>query len=162
MRAPVNITVAILYGFMLFGIATGASYSIWETIRLNREIEHLKTADDFLVVNQLSVPDHNVGDDPIVVYDRSVLEHFRGDWLVEFQQVLDDGSIVDLPDCEGNGSDNYAPNEKASTMRLSQFAGVNCGLSKGRYRVLAIWHMTADDGSKYVQRAPSNVFIVTD
>lgn len=94
-------------------------------------------AEDWFTVNSIYVPDHEVGANPIMVYDRSILETHRGFWVVEAQRQEAPGVARFFNECSGSGVDNYTetdllPEEGVS---WSWFFGRPCTVPPGLYRV---------------------------
>lgn len=48
-------------------------------------------AENWFVVNAISVPDHTRGSNPEMTYDRLIKEEFQGFWVVEVQRQIPDG-----------------------------------------------------------------------
>lgn len=121
------------------------------------------TARDWFVVNDVYVPDHEVGSNPIMIYDRDVVEDHRGFWVVEAQRQTVPGEARFFNECSGSGIDNYAksdiiPNDEVA---WEWFFGRPCPVPPGIYRI----EMTKDIivpgyPVKEMQPAFSNTFRV--
>lgn len=109
----------------------------------------------------VTVPDHRVGDDPKVVYTRTIRNDMTGSWTVEIQVSSNLGWARV---CDGRGNNAYTIDEtKMLPLTLSQFAGVTCALAPGRYRLSTTWEMAERDQGGAVRRfyAISNEFVVS-
>jgi hypothetical protein len=91
---------------------------------------------DFFEVT-VSVPDHAVGDDPKVVYERKVHRNMRGAWLVEIR-----GLHPATFQCSGDGVSLYQEGEADIDLSLSEFTGKDCELPAGQFFLTARWDMT--------------------
>lgn len=88
----------------------------------------------------IRVPDHRVGDNPIVQYQRIIRKFAVLTWNVEI--VRDEAEAGKQQYCVGSGVNIYAPDEaKSSPLPLAKFAGVErCDLPSGRYVMNTCWH----------------------
>lgn len=94
-------------------------------------------ASDWFVVNDIYIPDHEVGSNPLLIYDRTVIEPHRGFWVVEAQRQTVPGEARFFNECSGSGVDNYdmvdlIPEEG---VRWDWFFGRDCTVPPGTYRV---------------------------
>jgi len=109
------------------------------------------SADDFMIINKVFVPDHSFYEDPVIVYDRTIFQLFHANWFVRIKQVS-----TNATKCKGSGTSEYAPGDKVTNMTLSHYAGVVCDLERGEQYILY---------TRWVQgevtiRNTSNVFTV--
>jgi len=151
-------TLFLIGCLFVAGFAGSIAYN---TAKARIELKELRTVDDYLVINEMEVPDHRVGEDPIVTYDRTVLDNFHALWSVDYHRLQEGGEFFDVPGCEGRGADEYAPNEKSSKMPLSKYSGVKCDLEPGTYRLLTVWRIADDAGRVYVRRHRTRAFVVS-
>jgi hypothetical protein len=119
---------------------------------------------EWFEVSELFVPDHEVGDDPLVVYDREIKTPFQGFKAVEVERR--DGSLDRerfLASCVGSGLDFYNPDDSLdpASVTWSWFIGRPCVVPPGTYRLVATWDMRSpefDPVKRY--KVLSNVFTV--
>lgn len=90
-------------------------------------------------INEVFVPDHRVGSNPKMIYDRTVRERFRGFWIVEVQRFEPGGRDTDLfsPACSGSGISEYEPADYIpdNTVTWQWFIGRECDVPPGQYRL---------------------------
>lgn len=111
-----------------------------------------QNSDERLSVNKVYVPDHLIGEDPEMVYDRTVNEAFYGRWLVRIYSIESD-----LPVCSGSGSALYDEVDSLRGVTLSWYIGKQCNLQPGQYLLRSTW--SVGEGYPPV-RNTSNVFEV--
>ena len=94
--------------------------------------------DDWFIVSQIHVDDIAPGTEPIIQYERTIKQEFRGTWTVELNEVTPGGFMVA---CSGSGSNNYKPTDrKPIDATLSYFIGKICPIEAGKvYSINAIW-----------------------
>lgn len=120
-------------------------------------------ASDWFVVEELFIPDHEVGSNPQIVYARQIRQPFRGFWVAEAQQRgEDDRSAGFFTQCTGSGTNDYEltdilPNDRVS---WSWFFDRPCVIPPGTYRVVVSYDMMRPDYPVKRQEARSNVFRV--
>lgn len=93
-------------------------------------------------VNDIFVPDMKAGDNPVMTYDRTIKENFRGFWITEVQR-RDAGGAFTL-ECSGRGINDYEPQDyiPANQVRWKWYIGTDCGvLPAGQYRLRSSWIM---------------------
>ena len=123
-------------------------------------------ASEWFVLNELYVPDHKVGDDPLLVYDREILSDHKGFWIAEVQLVDaggSDGLFQNI--CTGSGVNDYNMNETLgpdSEVHWTWFFGRPCVVPPGRYRIMLTRDMTKPDWPVKRHRDISNVFVVSE
>lgn len=113
----------------------------------------------------VSVPDHLLGQDPYVIYDRIVRDDLRGEWTVEVQWKEPGNGWVEM--CQGGSTATYSLDERRTIeMPLSTYAGIvvaSCIDRPGTYRLTTAWKMNEATGSKLKGFwHVSNEFQVTD
>lgn len=103
-------------------------------------------AEDWFVVNEIYVPDHPVGSNPNMVYDRTILVGHRGFWIAEAQRISPDGREGLFENaCTGSGVDDYDPSDVLgpdSTVDWTWFFGRPCVVPPGAYRIQLTRDMT--------------------
>jgi len=123
-------------------------------------------AEDWFVVNEIYVPDHPAGSDPMMVYDRDILSTHKGFWVVEAQIVEPAGRVgVFQNACSGSGTDEYDVNEVLSPnheVKWSWFFGRPCTIPPGTYRILLSKDMTIPGYPVKSMKKTSNTFHVTE
>lgn len=94
-------------------------------------------ASDWFVVNDIFVPDHEVGSNPLMVYDREIKGTHRGFWIVEAQRQDRQGETVFVNECSGSGVDNYdtADSLPEAGVTWTWFFGRPCPVPPGIYRL---------------------------
>lgn len=93
-------------------------------------------------VNEVFVPDHVQGQDPVLVYDRNVLEPFEGFVIVEVQEQASSG--VWITTCSGSTIRDFNPREviENNTVSWEWFIGNACEVEPGQYRLRVTYTMT--------------------
>ena len=94
--------------------------------------------DDWFVVSEIHVDDVEIGQEPVVRYERWIKQKFLGNWTVELNEVTPGGFMVA---CSGSGSNNYKPTDrKPIDATLSYFIGKICPIEAGKaYSIDVIW-----------------------
>lgn len=122
-------------------------------------------AEAWFRVNEVFVPDHASGSDPLMIYDRDISVPFRGSWVVSVQKE-DENKLFSVdssaPDCSGSGFTHYDPEViiPDNAVSWSWFVGKNCTLSPGRYRMKVSWIMQRPGWPEKEIRHTSNIFTV--
>lgn len=93
-------------------------------------------------VNEVFVPDHQQGQDPVLVYDRNVLEPFEGFVIAEVQEQAQSGVWITM--CSGSSIRDFHPNEviENNTVSWSWFIGNACEVEPGQYRLRVTYTMS--------------------
>lgn len=109
--------------------------------RLNKREQFMVPAESWFRVNQVHVPDHVMGSNPPVIYDRRVVEGFRGFYVVEVQRQLDNG--LWWSSCSGSGVADYEPGEAIpnNTVSWEWYISRPCAVPPGVYRLRTSWEM---------------------
>ncbi|MDP8995917.1 MAG: hypothetical protein M3O03_02785 [Pseudomonadota bacterium] len=117
-------------------------------------------AETFFEVKSVAVPDFKEGENPLIIYDRTIKKPFFGFWNVEVHQV---GADTDYNYCSGSGSANYEPHETLPKVgvKLDWFIGKDCALPVGQYRLQMNWQIHADGYPSKIETISSNIFKVS-
>lgn len=96
----------------------------------------------WLRVNEIYVPDHPVGSNPAMIYDRIVGDEFEGFWIVEVQRQTYTGLWTTT--CSGSGVSNYSPGKiiENNTVSWEWFVGDACPVPTGHYRLRATYTLS--------------------
>lgn len=123
----VELTIAAILAFFLMVVVQNRQ----EAAKLELD------ASEWFVVNSIYVPDHEVGANPSMIYDRSILQGHRGFWVVEAQRQLVPGQAEFFNECSGSGVDNYSVNDiiPDSKVTWEWFFGKPCEVPPGLYRI---------------------------
>lgn len=114
----------------------------------------------WIAINEVFVPDHAEGEDPKIIYDRTIRQDFSGLWVVEVQR--EEGDALFSPVCVGTGATNYSTDVVLPERRvaLSWYLGKNCELEPGRYRLRSTWTIQMPDWPEKKSTHTSNIFTV--
>jgi len=99
-------------------------------------------AANWFTVNDIYVPDFRVGENPTLVYDRTIKEPFRGFWVIEIERFLQDGKTVLA--CTGSGVNDYEVTDyiPKNEVAFEWLIGRECDdLEPGSYRMRGSWLM---------------------
>lgn len=122
--------------------------------------------DTWFVLDEIFVPDHEVGSNPGMIYGRQVLVNHRGFWVVEAQRVNPDGREgVFQHACSGSGVNDYDTDEvlgENGNVSWTWFFGRPCVIPPGTYRVQLTRDMAIPGYPVKQMRGWSNTFIVTE
>lgn len=104
--------------------------------------KELLPASAWFTVNEIYVPDFEVGALPDMIYDRVIHENFDGFWIVEVQKKTTNGMWATA--CSGNGVNEYDPEEVIpdNTVSWNWFIGRNCAVDPGSYRLKMTINLT--------------------
>lgn len=121
----------------------------------------LLPASAWFEVHEIYVPDHEVGSNPLLKYDRTIHESFTGFWIVEVQLVRPDGLFTNV--CSGDGVNDYDLDEilENDEVTWEWMLDRPCAVPDGQYRLRASYVMTRPDWPEKRVMAYSNVFRVT-
>lgn len=113
-------------------------------------------------VFELFVPDHEKGSNPLVIYDRTIHEAFRGFWIVEVQRR--DSEELAWTECSGAGLNDYEPTDILPERGVTWewFLGRPCTVGPGSYRLRVSYEMTKPNWPTKHMVVVSNTFRVTD
>ena len=112
-------------------------------------------------VNEIFVPDFRAGENPEMIYDRTVREDFRGFFVVEVQQQQANG--LWFAACSGSGASDYEQTDAIPdrTVDFSWFVNRDCSLNPGTYRLRVSWDMRRVGWPTKTTVALSNIFQIT-
>lgn len=135
-------------------------------IYLSDYIQQRQRADvpaaNWFTVNDIFIPDHKLGSNPAVTYDRTIKEPFRGFWVIELERFLADGRTV--LECSGSGVNDYeiADYIPENSVSFEWFIGRRCdAIPPGKYRIRGSWKMKRDEWPDKQIIKYSNVFEIT-
>lgn len=151
----IDVVIAVVLALVVFLTASEVS-RIYRLVTL-----HTVPSESFFEPLQLDVPNFSVGDRPVILYDRIIHREFTADWVVEVQQVQENGSVLAV--CSGSGHTIYQPEKglPSTGVTLDWFLGRPCDLDEGTYRVVANWVIERPEAVGNVSaRLLSNVFQV--
>jgi hypothetical protein len=116
---------------------------------------------EYFEVRQIAVPDHIVGTNPEIIYDRSVNKSFSGRYTVEVQEA---GTLQALTKCTGSEEANYTPEKQLPEggATLFWFIGKECLIPPGSYRLEACWEVRREKASTIHYCRASAIFNVID
>lgn len=125
---------------MEVAIALMLSYVMVAVTARVREVERAAVPpDDWFSINEVFVPDHRQGENPPMLYDRTIRVPFRGFWIVEVQRFEQGGKDGELfsPACSGSGISEYEPEDyiPENTVTWEWFIGRECAVPPGQYRL---------------------------
>ena len=149
---------------MEVAIAGVAAFGLLTFLEAQQRSEKAEVvASEWFVVNEIFVPDHEVGSNPLMIYDRAILQAHRGFWVAEAQRQTRPGQALFSNECSGSGVDNYGVADVLPEDGVSWewFFGRPCPVPPGTYRI----EMTKDLSIlgypiKAMQPVYSNVFHV--
>lgn len=119
-------------------------------------------ASAWLSVNSIYVPDFVSGTNPMMTYDRRIIEEFQGFWVVEVQQH-DGATGAFVLRCSGSGVNDYEPGDyiPENVVTWSWFIGKPCTeLPPGDYRLRTSWILKRPAWPEKQVVAYSNMFKV--
>lgn len=108
---------------------------------------------------ELTIPNFNVGDDPVITYSRVIEKEIQGRWLADVQKITEDGTISI---CTSEGVALYEPDKVLpDEVTLSWLLQDSCHIDKGTYRVEVKWEFDIPNypDHKY-ETIKSNIFTV--
>ncbi len=127
------------------------------------EFKALAPVGQWFEVSNISIPDFILGEDPLVVYDRTIRRPFNGTWSSEIKPL--NGASDLLPTvCTGSGIAHYEAGEQLdpSVVTFSWLTGTKgCPTKPGRYMGIFNYEVRPDNG--YPQKTLTtftNIFTV--
>ncbi len=120
-------------------------------------------ASEWWIVNDIYVPDHEVGSNPDMIYDREILVAHRGFWVAEVQrQDPNQWKGVFFAACTGSGVNDYDVDEGIpnDTVSWEWFFGRPCAVPPGTYRIQLTKDMTVPGYPVKQSKNYSNTFRV--
>ena len=118
-------------------------------------------AANWFTVNDIYIPDFKLGENPVMTYDRTIKEPFRGFWVIELERFLPDGRTV--LECSGSGVNDYEVTDyiPENTVSFEWFIGKRCDLiPPGSYRIRGSWKMKRDGWPDKQVIRYSNLFTI--
>lgn len=146
-------------------IAAGIIYLLTSYIVLREQARFdLIQVTDWFEVNEIYVPDHEVGANPLIVYDRNIKQDVRGFWLAEVQRRdLEKDRDGFFAACSGSGENDYEVTDyiDPDEVNWTWFLGRPCVVGPGTYRI-AVSYEFRKPGSDLTKsyKVLSNVFHV--
>ena len=130
-----RIASEIVLAFLLFYMVVDLSG------RFTARQQAMIPADAWFTVNEIYVPDHKQGSNPLLIYDYETLEPFQGFIVIEVQQQLSNGLWFSA--CSGSGVKNYEVNETIpeNTVTWEWFILRPCDVPGGTYRLRVSWQL---------------------
>lgn len=123
---------------------------------VNTLYRDLVPVSSWMQVTSIIVPDHKVGDDPIVVTTRPISKSLLGQWTAEVHRI-GNGQV-----CSGSGYASYRLDEPDVTrFRLSEYVNSDCSLKKGQYIILLTIALEDEKGTRKYIHAASDSFKVS-
>ena len=155
----IELTVAILVTAAIIQIVEARNAREERRERVEREQTPVSA---WFEVNEVFVPDHEVGEDPVVIYDRTVHERVVGFWIAEVQRLGENGALTNV--CPGSGVAEYDPGEAldAPSITLSWYMDRQCNLGPGQYRIKTVYTFSKPDWPDKELTTASNVFTVSE
>ncbi len=113
--------------------------------RINQNDRAMLPANAWFRVNEVYVPNHKSGSNPPVIYDRQIMEEFRGFFVVEVQKKLENGLWWSA--CSGSGVNDYQPGDAlpSNTVDWEWYVSRPCPVPPGIYRLRSSWEMKRPD-----------------
>ena len=104
--------------------------------------KELVSASTWFQVNEVFIPDHPMGSDSVLVYDREVFEQFEAFVITEVQQQSENGIWITV--CSGSKIGDANPRESIenNTVSWGWFIGNSCAVMPGEYRLRVTYTMT--------------------
>ncbi len=136
---------------------------MWSTTQIKQYMRNNAPASDYLVVNQIGIPNFTVGDNPKVLYDREVKQPFHATFTAEIQDAATLQSV-----CASTKSVNYSPEKKlpegGPTLSWLMYREPlpDCQPPVGTYRVQICWTIERLDAVPARMCANSNTFSVRE
>lgn len=112
-------------------------------------------------VNEIFVPDFRTGENPDMIYDRTIREDFRGFFVAEVQEQQPNG--LWFAACSGSGASDYEQTDVIPdrTVSWEWFLNRECDVSPGTYRLRVSWDMRKPGWPTKTTVALSNIFTVS-
>jgi hypothetical protein len=128
--------------FELLAALGMASFIIVISQAVAERQQELVPPTSWLMVNEVFVPDFQHGQDPVLIYDRNILEAFDGFVIVEVQSQTGAGLWITM--CSGSTVREFNPGEiiENNTVSWSWFIGNACEVDPGQYRLRVTYTMT--------------------
>lgn len=96
-------------------------------------------AQNWFEVSSIFIPAHEQGDDPVVIYNRTIKRPFQGRYVAEVHSVETPNLVLN---CSGTGTYFYSPADVLpDNITLSWLIGKRCDLPVGDYYVEFNWYI---------------------
>ncbi len=106
---------------------------------------------DYMILDEISVSDHELNTDPPLLYDPTILQSFWVSWSRKIYPA-NLATVV----CQGRGRSYLEPLDEVGELTLSDFMDVKCLLPPGAYLIRSSWVL--DNG--LIIKNTSNTFRV--
>jgi len=125
----------------------------------NQHRKELVDVSTWFEVFDLTVPDHQLGSNPVISFDRVIHIPLRGEWVAEVQSVSDNGFLFM---CGGHGANIYEPSDLLpDPVTWDWFVwdkGTCENLPEGNYRLEVRWDFCKSSWPCKTLTRHSNVF----
>jgi hypothetical protein len=114
---------------------------------------------EYFEVTQLAVPNHVVGQNPVIAYERFIRKEFSGDWRGEIQDLTTLEQI-----CSNAGTWQYDHDAQMPEggYTLDWFMDKQCHLPVGTYRLQSCWDVHRVDAKSVTFCRTTDPFTVFD
>lgn len=144
-------TVELLVAALLFFV--GGFVFSW----VHRVDVATEPASAWFTVDAMVIPDHRVGENPVIDFERTIKKSMTGRWSVETQKF--NGSRW-VTVCRGSGISNYSIDEDLPRpITLNWYRGA-CETEPGLYRLQTVWLFSDGTGLTRSVQNESNDFNV--
>ncbi len=102
--------------------------------------QSMAPATNWVEVTSFTVPNFKAGVDPSIEYTRDIKQPVSSSWVSEVRRYVDNTDDYELV-CTKSGFNELEPGRAAppNGWFLSAFAGKDCKLISGRYRIFVVW-----------------------
>lgn len=134
----------------------------WLVISLFEDVSRLKLMnsepEDYFIVSGVVVGNAVEGEQPRVIYDRTVVRPFRAVWTAAVF-ALPERDGVNYGVCNNSSTADYTPDTRLpASVSLEWFIEKDCNLQPGRYVLKTTWEIKLDYNIRKYVRVTSNVF----
>lgn len=144
-------SMAVTIAALLFAAVT--AITTWVT----RVDTATAPASAWFTVDEFHVPDHSVGENPVIQFERTIKKDMTGRWSVE-TQLFSGSRWVTV--CRGSGVSNYTTDEDLPRpITLDWYRG-SCDEKPGLYRLQTVWLFSDETGLTRSVQSESNEFTV--
>jgi len=128
---------------------------VLQWLDLRKEAEPI---DNWLVIKSIQVPDHVLGEDAAVIYDREIKRPFIGTWTASVEAVPANRDFL----CRASGVNDYQPGDALPSggVTLSLIFGAHCPWYAGNFVLRTAWEIRREGYDIKVVRQTSRVFRV--
>ena len=162
-KTPIVWRDAVWHRFVEATMAVLLFYAIIQfSDRIDQRSRSQVPASSWFKVNEIYVPDHEKDSNPPVIFDRQVLENFRGFYVIEVQQKIENG--LWWSSCSGSGVSDYEKQGPVAphTIDWEAFISRPCHVAPGIYRLRVSWEMKRPDWPIKSVVSLSNEFLVVE